>query len=323
MVGVSMLKGKRIIITGAGGFIGAYFLEKLKDANEVTAILRRKPEDYWRLGLFEKNYEITIADITEREKIMSLFSKKKPDIVFHFASYGTYPRIQKDREIMINANVLGNVNLIDATLAHSTLSFIVGSSSEYGNVPSPMREDGPTSPTLLYGATKLFTTHYGKIRAEEENKRLINIRPFSVYGPYEEPFRLIPYLLTSAILGRVAKLSSSDNVRDFIFIRDFFDALMVLAESSDHIAPGEIFNVGSGREISVGALVNLIEKEVTGKKLSVEWSKTKTSQKEITHWYADISKLKRMGFTPRYDLKQGLRETMQWISKNISNYEEG
>jgi len=314
-----MLKGKKIIITGAGGFIGTYFLEKLKDDNEVIALLRQDISKYWRLKLFEKNYKVEIVDITEREKVMSVFSREKPDIILHFASTGTYPGHQNDRDALFSTNVVGGINIIEASLMYSDITINTGSSSEYGKVPCPMNEKGPTFPTILYGATKLFTTHYAKIRAEEEKKRLITIRPFSVYGPYEEPFRLIPYVLSSALLNKKIKLSSPRSVRDFIFIEDFYDATIHLINKTDQLGYGEIFNIGTGKEASIGDLVKILENEVLKKNLDIEWGLVQ-KQPELEHWYADISELKKTGYVPVYDLKSGLAKTYNWLKENIEYY---
>ena len=314
-----MLKGKKIIITGAGGFIGAYFLDKLRDNNDVIALLRQDANKYWRLNLFEKNYRIEIVDITQREKIMSIFSKHKPDITLHFASTGTYPGRQKDREALFSTNVIGGMNIIEASLAYSDITVNVGSSSEYGNVHCPMNENGPTFPTILYGVTKLFITHYAKLRAQEEKKKLITIRPFSVYGPYEEPFRLIPYILSSILLNKKIKLSSPHNVRDFIFIEDFYNATLHLIGKIERFEYGKIFNIGTGKETSIDGLIKILENEVFMNKLNIEWGLSQ-KQPELEHWYADITELKKTGFAHAYDLKSGLIKTYNWLKENIAYY---
>ncbi len=315
-----MINGRRILITGAGGFIGAYFLEKLKDDNEATVILRRKPEEYWRLSLFEKNYRVYIADLSERRKIFEIFSEVKPEIVIHLASYGAYPRIQKDNDALINTNIIGGVNIADASIQFADITVMVGSSSEYGNVPCPMKEDGPTFPTILYGASKLFTTHYAGIRAKEENKKVVSIRPFSVYGPYEEPFRLIPTICSAAVLRKKLNLSSPTYVRDFVYVGDFLNASLHVIKNSELMELGGIVNVGSGKETNIKKLVELIEKKIMRRKLDVEWEKSGKTQQEIRHWYADIAKIKRIGFAPRYDLERGLKTTIEWITENIEYY---
>lgn len=314
-----MLKGYKILITGAGGFIGAYFLDKLKDENVVISLLRRDPSEYWRLNLFEKNYKVYKVDIAQRDKVFNIFSKEKPDIVLHFASGGTYPSISKDIYDMFSSNIFGSINVIDAAISFSDLLVMTGSSSEYGNVKCPMKEDGPTSPTIYYGATKLFATHYGRIKARNEKKKLIIIRPFSVYGIYEEPIRLIPSLLSAILLNKKIKLSSPTNVRDYVFIDDFYRATLGLIKKSDIINYGEIFNIGSGKETSIRQLLDLLEKKVVCKNIEVEWGKEIT-QPEPKHWYADTTKLNKIGIRLSYKLEDGLKTTIEWIKKNIMYY---
>lgn len=316
-----MIKGKKILITGAGGFIGAYFLEKLKDSNEVHVILRKKPESYWRLGLFDKKYTVHIADLNEKEKITKIVSAIKPEIVLHFAAHGAYPKLHKDEDTILDTNINGSINILDATLPFAEIIISAGSSSEYGAVPSPMKEDGPTSPTIIYGASKLFVTHYFSIRAKETGKKIIIVRPFSVFGPYEEPLRLVPYLLSSAVTNRKIKLSSPTNVRDYIFVGDFFEGVMYIVKNSDKLKPGEIFNLGTGIETRTEQVVKKINK-ILGEQLDVEWGKEKIAQPEIPHWFADISKMENFGWKTRYTLEEGLKITLDWIKNNISYYQE-
>ncbi|MEM3361751.1 MAG: NAD-dependent epimerase/dehydratase family protein [Candidatus Anstonellaceae archaeon] len=314
-----MIENKKIFITGAGGFVGSYFLERLMRKNDVFIILRKSYKNYWRLRLFEKNYRIIKCDLTSKEDIIKVLKREKPDITLHFAAYGAYPATQKDIEELIKVNVIGTINLIEGCIKYSDISIIVGSSSEYGEVKTPMKEEGPTNPNLLYGATKLFTTNWAKIRARDENKSMFIVRPFSIYGPYEEPRRLIPYLLSRIILNKEIELSSPTNVRDFIFIEDFFDALNFLIKQADKLEPGEIINIGSGKETSIEELVKILEKQIVKRKLNIRWGKAST-QKEIKSWYADIRKIKKIGFMPRYKLKDGLLKTKEWIEKNIQYY---
>jgi nucleoside-diphosphate-sugar epimerase len=313
------IKGKKIIITGAGGFIGSYFLSKLKDHNDVLAIIKNDINNYWRLKLFEKNYRVERADIRDRDKILSIFAKEKPDITLHIAATGTNLRYQRNNEEIISTNILGSLNVIDASLNYSGIAINFGSTAEYGKVNCPMHEDGPTFPTTVYGASKLFVTHYGRIKATEEKKKLITIRPFSVYGPFEEPYRLIPYLISSAILNRKIKLSSPNNVRDFIFIEDLYNATLYLINRIDSFDYGEIFNIGSGKETSISEVVEMLEKDIFAKKLDIEYGLS-SSQPELEHWYADISNLRKTGFTLKFDLKKGLYETYKWIKNNIDYY---
>jgi nucleoside-diphosphate-sugar epimerase len=314
-----MLKKKKILITGAGGFIGAYFLEKLQNENDVSIIIRKDLKDYWRLGLFPKKYNVNKVDIQNRSDVFSVFSKERPDITFHFASSGTYPKYQKDKTELISTNIFGSMNVLDASLEYSDITINVGSSSEYGEAPCPMSENGPTFPTILYGVTKLFITHYARLVSKEKRKKLITIRPFSIYGPYEEPFRLIPYILSSIILNRKIKLSSPNNVRDFVFIEDFYHSLLFLISKIEHLDYGEIFNIGTGKETSIGELIKILEDKIFMRKIDVEWVYSNV-QPEIDHWFADTTKFKNYGGILNYNLEKGLFKTYEWLKEHIQYY---
>lgn len=306
----------KIIITGAGGFIGSFFVSELQKQHEVTAAGRRKFEDYWRFKVIDKNFAYKQIDLENREAIFSLVEEIKPDFILHFASYGTHPRFQNEEDKIIKTNVFGAKNIIDAAVKFNIKLINIGSSSEYGDVNSPMQEDGPVAPTILYGATKLFSTNYCQIKAKEGLK-CITIRPFSVFGLFEEPTKFIPYLLTTALLKNKAKVANPSFKRDFIYIKDFFAGVNTILNNFDNLESGSIFNIGSGKEYK---LSNVVEAVSSFSDLQIEWGSMDQAQPELKNWFADITKIKVLGWHPEYDLNAALKETYKWISNNLTYY---
>lgn len=308
----------KILITGAGGFLGAYFVSELQKQHEIIAVGQRKFEDYWRFKLINKDFTYKEIDLANKEAVFSLLEETKPDFIIHFASYGTHPRFQKDENKIIETNVFGAKNVIDAALKYNVNLINIGSSSEYGDVDSPMKEDGPVAPTTSYGVAKLFATNYCQVKAKD-GLTCITVRPFSVFGLFEEPSKFVPLLLTSAMLKNKAKVSNPNFKRDFLYIKDFFTGVNLILNDFDKLESGSIFNISSGKESKLSDVVEIIS---SFSNLRVEWDSLQQSQPELKNWFADITKIKLLGWQPEYGLDAALKETYKWISNNIIHYKE-
>ena len=145
---------------------------------------------------------------------------------------------------------------------------------------------------------------------------------FSAYGYYEEPHRLIPYVLSSILRGKRAKLNNPDNVRDFIFADDISNAYEKLIKAMDKVNKGEIFNLGSGKETSVKRIIEIAEK-VSGKQLNVDWVfNNERIGDRAKHWVADTLKTEgAFNWRPKHSIEEGLLKTYSWLGENISKYE--
>ncbi len=311
----------KILITGASGFIGANLLrEALLGGCEVHAFLRKEAKD-WRLSGIPKKFFSHEADITDRKGVYAAMQEIKPDYVFHLAAYGAYPA-QKDQEVMVRANILGTMNLMDAALEYGSKAFInTGSSSEYGQKSEPMRESDLLEPDILYAVTKAAGTHYGAMQGKAKNAPIATLRLFSVYGPFEEPGRLMPSIMIALARKGRLRLGSPDNVRDFVYVKDVCRAYFLAAEAaSGGKIPGEIINICSGTEAKVGGVVEAALR-VSGAEVKPEWGESAPRPYEKKRWVGDGEKAKKLlGFRPEYNLEAGLRETYEWFRKYSDLY---
>src|SRR3989344_4171361 len=178
-----LAKQHSVLVTGAGGFIGANL-------------------------------------------VRHLVKKVKPSFVYHLATHGGYHKQQDGRRI-VHTNIMGSFNLFDALKTCRTLKRIVnaGSSSEYGSKSHPMKEQDVLEPTTAYGVAKAAQTLLAQYLAREEALPLVTLRFFSVYGPFEEPGRLIADVMCAVVRKRKLQLSSPDPKRDFVFVDDVVEAL--------------------------------------------------------------------------------------------------
>jgi nucleoside-diphosphate-sugar epimerase len=316
-----MFKHKKILITGASGFIGAnltrYFLEKGAD----VSIIIRKTSDTWRLTDILPSIKEHSADLLDADKLTKTVKKIKPQIIIHTAVYGGY-HFQTDSEIAFEVNFRGTLNLINALRDIDYELFInTGSSSEYGSKQRPVKETDSVEPLTDYGVSKAMATLYAHTYAKRQGKPLVTLRLFSPYGYYEDITRLIPSAIISCLKNKNIKLSSPDNVRDFVFIGDVLESYARVIENSDKVL-GEIFNVGFAKECSVSDIVTKII-SLTASKSRPHWGSFIERRPEPSHWQADITKAKKLlNWQPQYDVSRGLEKTVNWFKKNISLYED-
>lgn len=308
-----------VLITGATGFIGANLARACLDWKWKVHIFSRKSSNFWRIDDIKNKIQDYKIDLyRDKEKVPYLVEKIKPDVIFHTAAYGGYP-FQKDVDKIVHANIIGTVNLVNACSKIGFDIFVnTGSSSEYGLKSKPMSETDLLEPINDYGVAKASATLFCQVKAKSEKLPIVTLRLFSPYGYYEEPTRLVPSVIISCLLGENPKVSSSDSVRDFIFIEDVMDAYIRVIKTSD--ISGQIFNIGYSQQHSVDDVVNKII-ELTGNKVKPKWGNIPKRPNEPNIWQADISKAKDiLNWEPKYGLDEGLKKTIKWFEKNMILY---
>ena len=311
---------EKVLITGGAGFIGVNFVYKFLDLGYEVNLLEKQRVNLWRLEDIKEKIKFHYIDLKNSNKLGSLITYLKPQIILHFAALGTYPRKQQGVKEIIETNLLGTINLVNACSKIKFKCFInTGSSSEYGIKERPMKENDLLEPNNLYGITKAAATMYCQNTARKLGLPIVTVRPFAVYGYFEEKERLIPTVIKSCLTNKELKLSSSESVRDFIFIEDVISAYLTIIENIQEIK-GEIFNLGTGKQATIKEVVNLVKK-ITKSDVKPQYGQAKPAQTEPKNWVADISKIKKiLNWQPKYNLKDGLKKDIEWFKKNISLY---
>jgi nucleoside-diphosphate-sugar epimerase len=313
----------KILLTGATGFIGSNILRKLVKANnDKIYIFIRQNSNLWRIKDITNKINTRIVDLTDKEQVENSISEIKPEVVFHCAIYGGYP-FQTDLDQVIRTNFIGTVNLLEASIKQDFKVFInTGSSSEYGIKSQPMKETDFPDPINVYGVAKLASTYYCRMTSIKYNLPIVTLRLFSPYGYYEEPTRLIPYLITSMLRNREIKLGSPDAVRDFVFIEDAVEAYFKLVNMIDRVEPGTILNIGSGVDSKVINIFNTL-KELTDYKFEPIIEGIPRDSDQLKVWRANIDQATAvLGWKPVHSLKEGLIKTVEWLKNNMNYYEE-
>lgn len=301
---VNAIRDQRVLVTGAAGFVGANLVRRLVRAEMRPAVLLRPGGNPWRLQEVLDRTEPIEADLTEPASLTAL-ADWGPDLVFHLATHGMYP-YQKDVTRTMRTNVEGPVNLLGA-IPTSAYVLHVGSSSEYGVRDAPMKESDPLDPNNAYGVFKAAGTLYANLAAR--TRPVAAIRPFAVYGPWEDPGRLIPTLVTSCLQGQDPKLGNPDSVRDFVYVGDVVEAMLALSARRSR----GIFNVGTGVQHTLAEVADAVIR-ITGADVTPRWGATaRKGRVEPRCWRADIGRIEgELGWRPRHDLESGLTETVRW-----------
>lgn len=311
---------KSILVTGATGFIGANLVRKLINQTHEVHILKRKEPDIWRIKDILPKVHVHDIDLLEKKKLFSKIQIIKPKVIFHLANLGMYGGIDPTIEKSININLIGTVNLIEATHNIDYEGFInTGSSSEYGIKYSPMKENDLCQPTSNYAISKLASTLYAQSYAKRTKKPLATLRLFSPFGPFDHPARLIPLTILKLLKKEIFVLNNPLDVRDYIYMDDVIDAYLLCIRKS-HKLNGEIFNIGSGKQIYVKDVIKLLAAKM-GSDLTIQ-NNISSKENELIVWQADIKKAKRiLGWQPKKKLDQGLEETISWFKKNSYLYD--
>jgi UDP-glucose 4-epimerase len=302
----------RALITGGTGFVGANLVRRLlRDGHEVHLLVRRDHAG-WRIEDVRADVRLHEAELADRDGVEAAVRAARPDWVFHCATYGAYSP-QADFDRMLATNVAGTANLVSASVRAGVAALVnSGSSSEYGLKDHPPTEDEALDPNSHYAITKAFGTHLCRHTARTTGVRMPTLRLYSVYGPYEEPTRLLPRLIVEGLAGRLPPLVDPDVARDFVHADDVCEAYVRAAErpSAD---PGAVYNVGTGLQTTIREIVEVSRRSL-GVREEPAWGSMPNRRWDATTWVADPSKIRaELGWVPRVRIDDGFRAMAEWM----------
>lgn len=305
---------QKVVITGAGGFIGAFLTQELiKKGYKVHAFVRSK-KSLWRLNDVLSEIKVFEDLLNNKVQLKKTLKKINPTYVFHLATYGAYPT-QQEIDKMIKTNIVGTTNLLEALNGLSCKAIVVaGSSSEYGKKEKQMKETDYLEPNNFYGATKAAQTQISQVYGITSDLPIIILRLFNVYGPYEEKGRLVRSVIESVLSKKEIALATGKETRDFIYVEDVVDVFIRAAKSQ--VKSGSVFNVGTGKQTTIRELAeNVID--IAGVKVPIKLNVYPGRKWDTTHWRASIRKTSKvLKWKPKYTLKKGLEKTIKWYTQN-------
>ena len=309
------IKGKKIVVTGAAGFIGSNLTDKLLELGAevvgVDNLFNGRLENLDEAFKHNK-FEFHKGDIRDLNFLLDVF--EDIDIVYHQAAFTSVPQSIKMPENCNDVNVNGVLNVLNAARRMDVDKIIYASSSSvYGDTPTlPKREDMRRLPISPYGVAKLACEAYMQVYHQVYGLKTTKLRYFNVFGPRQKDSTysgVIAIWLGNLIRNEnLVIFGDGKNSRDFTYIKDVIQANFLAAKQD---ISGEIYNIGAGSPISLTALAKLILKITNKEKLKIKYASPRPG--DILHSYADISKAKRLlNFEPNYNQEQGLREYFKW-----------
>jgi nucleoside-diphosphate-sugar epimerase len=302
----------RVLITGAGGFVGANLVRRLAAAgHDVTAIARPEGTS-WRLDDVGADVAVREVELADADAVDAAVRDSRPEWILHCAAHGAYSW-ESDFPRMVAANVLATDHLLRAAQAAGCAAFVhAGTSSEYGYQDHPAREDDPIQPNSRYAVTKAAATALCVHVASESGLRAVSLRIYSAYGPWEDPGRLVPALIVHGRRGELPPLVAPDTARDFVYVDDVADAFVCAARAG---RPGGIYNVCSGRQTSLREIVD-VARGVLAVAAEPQWGSSPARSWDTSIWVGDPALARReLGWEPTHALEAGLRSTAEWLER--------
>jgi NAD dependent epimerase/dehydratase len=322
------LTNKQVLVTGADGFIGSHLAEMLVGAGaQVRALAQYNSFNSW--GWLEETanverMEVVAGDIRDPHFCRGL--TKDIEIVFHLAALIPIPYSYAAPDSYVDTNVKGTLNLCQAARLSGVGRFIQTSTSEvYGTAQYvPIDEKHPLVPQSPYSATKIAADALALSFFYSFGLPVVVARPFNTYGPRQSARAVIPTIISQLAAGaRDVRLGDLTTTRDFTFVEDTCRGLMEVAAMDEGL--GEVYNIGSGAEISIGALFELIASTMglPGATPALDEERLRPAGSEVHRLWCDNRKLvNATGFTPRVALEDGLRATIDWFRepRNLARY---
>ncbi|HUP32550.1 MAG TPA: GDP-mannose 4,6-dehydratase [Gaiellaceae bacterium] len=316
-----------MLVTGAGGFIGSQLVERLVGLGaHVRAFVRYTSGGGW--GWLEHSdlkseVEVVLGDVQDADSVEGAVAGS--EVVFHLAALIAIPYSYSAPLSYVRTNVEGTLNVLRAARTAGVARVVHTSTSEvYGTaVRVPIAEDHPLQGQSPYSASKIGGDKMAEAFFQSYGLPVATIRPFNTYGPRQSARAIIPTIVTQALAGSEVRLGNLAPTRDLTFVADTVDAFVRLADCPD--AVGSVVNIGTGREISVGDLAELILR-VIGRELPVvsEHERTRPAGSEVERLCADASRARAlMGWEPQWTLEAGLGKTISWIGENLDRYRVG
>ena len=318
---------KKILVTGADGFIGSHLTQTLASKGyNVQALSRYISFNNW--GWLEQldcknDIEILSGDIRDPNYCKTI--TKDVEIIFHLAALIAIPFSYMAPDSYIETNIKGTLNICQAARENGVSRLIHTSTSEvYGTAQYvPIDEKHPLQPQSPYSATKIAADAMAMSFYNSFDLPVTIARPFNTYGPRQSARAVIPTIITQIASGKKEiQLGDPSPTRDFNYVEDCCRGFVMLAESEKTI--GETINIGSNTEISIEDTFNLIKELMSSDVTLVNDEKRKRPEKsEVFRLWCDNKKIKELvGYEPKVDIKNGLKKTIDWITKpeNLKTY---
>ncbi len=319
--------GKRVLVTGAGGFIGSHLTERLvRDGHEVRAFVRYNGrDDRGHLDRLDPeiraSLEVHRGDLKDPEAVRQAVRDR--EWVFHLGALIAIPYSYQNPLDVVQTNVVGTAHVLDACRASDTLERVIltSTSEVYGTAQYvPIDEKHPLRGQSPYAASKIGSDALGESYHRSFGLPVAILRPFNTFGPRQSARAIIPTIISQALSRPIVRLGSLDPRRDLTYVKDTAAGFVSLASCDQAI--GRVVNIGRGSDVTIGELVERIGARL-GRPLQVETDaeRVRPAKSEVGRLLAGTALAKElMGWEPRYSLDDGLDETIAWVRDNLDMF---
>jgi nucleoside-diphosphate-sugar epimerase len=303
---------ERVLITGGSGFLGACLVRDQVARRREVHLLLRPDSRAARLIDLEESVTVHRADLLDAAAVARSIRLARPEVVYHLAAYGFSPG-QRRRADVLMTNLIGTSNLIDVVADTDIRLVQTGSSWEYGACAQPHFEDSLLQPRGDYAVARAATTLLCQSEAAQ-GRPIVTVRVFSVYGPAEDPHRLIPYVMGCCRRGETARILHASERRDFIHSDDVVELLDCAAHHSN--APGQVLHAATGKGTSVREAVETILAVCGRGRGHAVFDTASVRSDDLTSNLGDITRTTAVtGWRPRYDFRGGIERLWAWCNR--------
>lgn len=319
---------KKVLVTGAGGFIGSYLTELcVQQGLSVRAFVHYNSKNI--CGWLEqshcfKDIEIVSGDIRDYDSVYS--AAKNCDTIFHLAALIGIPYSYVSPLAYVKTNIEGTYNVLQAARELNTQKILVTSTSEtYGSAQYvPMDEKHPIVGQSPYSASKIGADNLAISYFRSFNLPVTIVRPFNTFGPRQSARAIIPSIISQLLSCQGLRLGNLTPTRDLTFVEDIVIGFLAIAGSAN--TDGEIINIGMGEEHSIKDLIHIIAEilEQSDPKIEEDACRIRPKKSEVNRLFCNNAKIKKLtDWAPKYTLKTGLVKTVEWFKNNLSYYNPG
>jgi nucleoside-diphosphate-sugar epimerase len=312
----------RMLVTGGAGFIGSHIVDRLlEEGFDVTVIDNLDTGSLEKIAQHKSNHDFHLVKGDIRDFDLVKETMKDVDAVFHEAALASVTLSVENPLLTNDINVTGTLNLLKASSDLHVKRFIYASSAAvYGNTKSPQKRENMTpNPTSPYGVSKLAAENYVKLFHKLYGLETVSLRYFNVYGPRQRFDIQSAYggaitIFLNRLLKNMSPIMYGDGeqTRDFVYVQDVIEANMLALNNKN--AAGEVFNIGTGTNVSVNQVAEALKDIMNKKDLKNVHADPRPT--DIRHGYADINKAKKiLGYHPKVSLKEGLTKLVNWYTK--------
>lgn len=316
-------RNKKVLVTGAAGFIGSHLTEALASAGaDVRALVHYNSlnQTGWLEEARAQNLKVIAGDICDRDSVKT--AAKEVEVIFHLAALIAIPYSYHAPSSYVRTNIEGTLNILSAArelgvgrVVHTSTSEVYGSARYV-----PIDEKHPLQGQSPYSASKIGADKIAESFQCSFNVPVVTVRPFNTFGPRQSARAVIPTIITQGLAHGRVKLGNLHPTRDLNYVSNTVEGFMAAALAPDVL--GETFNLGSGREISIGDLAKLIS-EIAGIPIEVisDSERLRPEKSEVDRLLASNAlATEKLKWTPRVSLEEGLAKTIEWLKGNMHYY---